>query len=113
MQVIASSGNRSDVRALALSDDDATLLSTGNGGSKLWGALTGACLNEVATGYGLSALFVPGNKFAVVGCKDGHIDVVDIGLAAVVERVPAHKGHVRHLVLTAPVGCLCFYVSAI
>jgi U3 small nucleolar RNA-associated protein 12 len=97
MQAIATAGNRSDVRAVALSDSDALLLSTGNGGSKLWNALTGSVLNDVATGYGLSALFAPGGRYAVVGCKDGHVDIVDVGMAEVVERVAAHTSQVRCL----------------
>lgn len=92
---VATQGNRSDVRALALSEDDSLLLTTGNGGSKLWSTHTGKCLNSVATGYGLCALFAPGDKYAVVGCKDGLCDVVDVGLAAVIERLPAHTSQVR------------------
>jgi U3 small nucleolar RNA-associated protein 12 len=92
---IGSTGNRSDVRALALSDNDQFLVSCGNGGTKLWNPATGACINSVATGYGLAAVFAPGARFAMIGCKDGKIDVVDIGLAAVVDRVDAHTGQVR------------------
>ena len=101
MREVAAPGNRSDVRALALSDNDSLLLSTGNGGAKLWNALTGAHLNDVATGYGLTALFAPGGRYALVGCKDGHIDVVDIGMAAVVEHVVAHSGQVRTATMLA------------
>jgi WD40 repeat protein len=95
VNAIASDGNRSDVRAVTLSDTDGLLLSTGNGGTKLWNAHSGACLNDIATGYGLSALFAPGGRYAVVGCKDGYCDIIDIGMADVVERVEAHSSQVR------------------
>ena len=110
MREVAAPGNRSDVRALALSDNDSLLLSTGNGGAKLWNALTGAHLNDVATGYGLTALFAPGGRYALVGCKDGHIDIIDIGMAAVVEHVAAHSGQVRTATLLA--RCRCCQASA-
>lgn len=93
---IAAMGNRSDVRALALSDDDGTLLSTGSGGTKLWSAMNGTYLNSVDTGYGLSALFAPGGRYAVVGCKSGHCNIVDVGMATTVERVEAHSAQVCH-----------------
>jgi WD40 repeat protein len=112
-QNVAASGNRSDVRALALSDDDSMLLSTGNGGSKLWSSMNGKCLNSIETGYGLSVLFAPGGKYAVVGCKDGHCDIVDIGMAAVVGHIAAHTSQVcisrygRSRRCARGLGCCC------
>jgi WD40 repeat protein len=91
---IAAMGHRSDVRAVALSDDDATLLSTGSGGTKLWSSQHGTILNNVDTGYGLSALFAPGGRYAVVGCKSGHCDIVDVGMATTVDSVEAHSAQV-------------------
>jgi U3 small nucleolar RNA-associated protein 12 len=89
-------GNRSDVRAIALSHDDALLLTTGNGGTKVWNPATGACVNSIESGYGLTCLFAPGGRFAVLGCKDGKLDLIDLGSATVVERVDAHSGQVRY-----------------
>jgi hypothetical protein len=90
-------GHRSDVRAVALSDDDATLLSTGSGGTKLWSSQHGTILNNVDTGYGLSALFAPGGRYAVVGCKSGHCDIVDVGMATTIDSVEAHSAQVRQM----------------
>lgn len=89
-----ASGNRSDVRAAALSHDDSLLLTTGNGGTKVWNPASGVCVNSLETGYGLCCLFAPGGRFAVLGCKDGKLDVIDLGAAAVAHRVDAHTAQV-------------------
>lgn len=94
---VDSGSNRSDVRAVALSEEDRMLLSTGNGGTRIWNPLNGACLNSIETGYGLCCMFAPGGRFAVAGCKDGKIDVIDVGAASVIERVDAHSGQVWSL----------------
>ena len=91
-------GHRSDVRALALSSDDALALSGSSAGVKVWNPRTGACLRSVeGCGYVLCALFAPGNRHAVVGTKEGGIAVVDVATAAVVASVPAHSGAVWSL----------------
>lgn len=89
-----ASGNRSDVRAAALSYDDSLLLTTGNGGTKVWNPASGVCVNSLETGYGLCCLFAPGGRYAVLGCKDGKLDVIDLGAAAVAHRVDAHTAQV-------------------
>jgi U3 small nucleolar RNA-associated protein 12 len=68
-QQISQPGHRSDVRCLALSDDDQLLLTASNAGPKLWNPETGACIASVEGGYGLCAVFAPGNKHAVIGTK--------------------------------------------
>ncbi|MEW5304297.1 MAG: hypothetical protein WDW36_006917 [Sanguina aurantia] len=68
-------GHRADVRAVALSSDDQTLLSTSNNAVKFWNPRTGVCLGTMESGYGLCALFAPGNRHAVIGTKEGTIEV--------------------------------------
>ena len=46
---------------------------------------------------GLSAMFAPGNRHAVVGTKDGAIQILDIAASAVLETLEAHAGAVSHL----------------
>jgi U3 small nucleolar RNA-associated protein 12 len=64
-------GHRGDVRALALSSDDALLLSASAGGAKLWTPGSGACVGTLEGGYGLCCVFAPGNRHVVVGTKVG------------------------------------------
>ena len=68
-QQIAQQGHRSDVRSVALSDDDQLLLTASSAGPKLWNPETGACIASMEGGYGLCVVFAPGNKHAVVGTK--------------------------------------------
>ncbi|KAF8065837.1 wdr3 [Scenedesmus sp. PABB004] len=92
-------GHRSDVRCLALSSDDAQLLSGSNAGCKLWDAGSGACLGSIDTGYALCCVFAPGNRHALVGTKEGAIQLVDVGAAAVIHSEAAHGGAVWSLAL--------------
>jgi WD40 repeat protein len=48
--VIEAAGHRSGIRAVAVSSDDATLLSAAAGAVKLWNARTSACLRTIETG---------------------------------------------------------------
>jgi U3 small nucleolar RNA-associated protein 12 len=85
-------GHRSDVRAVALSSDDALCLSGSNAGIKVWNPRTGACLRSVDSGYALCAMFAPGNRHAVVGSKEGTLEIIDIAASARVAVVEAHTG---------------------
>ena len=66
-QTIDGGGHRSDVRALALASDDSVCLSAAAGSAKLWNPRTGACLRTMESGYGLCAIFAPGDRHAVGG----------------------------------------------
>lgn len=87
-------GHRSDVRSLALSSDDALCLSTSNAGAKLWNPRKGMFISSIESGYGLCSLFAPGNKHAIVGTKEGTLEVLDIGSSSRIEVVDAHEGPV-------------------
>lgn len=90
-------GHRSDVRSVTLSSDNSLLMSTSHNAVKIWNPSTGSCLRTIDSGYGLCGLIVPHNKYALVGTKDGKIEVVDIGSGSGVEVVEAHGGSVRSI----------------
>ena len=46
--------------------------------TQLWNPRSGACLRTIDSGYGLCALFAPGNRHAVVGTKEGTLEIFDI-----------------------------------
>ena len=94
---IDQGGHRSDIRSLALSWDDQLLASSSNSCLKVWRPHTGACLSSMDSGYGLSVLFVPGNNHVVLGCKEGTIEVFDVGSSARVHVEEAHTGPVWSL----------------
>ena len=61
LRAVEAPGHRSGIRALALSSDDAVLLSAAAGAVKLWNPTSGACLRTIETGQVLlSSLFFPG-----------------------------------------------------
>lgn len=92
-------GHRSDVRSLALSSDDSLCVSTSNSGAKVWNPKKGLCICSIESGYGLCSSFVPGNKHAIVGTKEGTIEILDIGSSSRVEIIDAHQGPVWSICL--------------
>lgn len=90
-------GHRSDIRTVALASDDSMLLSGSNNEVKIWNPRSGACLRTIEAGYGLCALFAPGNRHAVVGTKSGSLDLLDVAASSMVQSVPAHAGAVWSL----------------
>ena len=73
--VVSQAGHRSDVRAVAMSRDGALALTADSKGGKLWNLRSGACLRSFDSGYGISAVFLPGEQYGVFGCKDGSVSV--------------------------------------
>ncbi|CAI0469364.1 unnamed protein product [Linum tenue] len=90
-------GHRSDVRSLTLSSDNSLLLSTSHNAVKIWNPSTGSCLRTIDSGYGLCGLFVPHNRYALVGTKGGTVEIIDIGSATRIEEVEAHGGAIRSI----------------
>ncbi|KAL3839717.1 hypothetical protein ACJIZ3_024308 [Penstemon smallii] len=99
--VLELQGHRSDVRSVTLSSDNTLLMSTSHSAVKIWNPSTGICLRTIDSGYGLCALFVPGNKYAVVGTKSGTLEIIDVPSGTCVEVVEAHGGSVQSIAATA------------
>lgn len=93
-------GHRSDIRSVTLSSDNTLLMSTSHSAIKIWNPSTGSCLRTIDSGYGLCGLFVPGNKYAVIGTKGGTIEIVDVRSGTCVEVVEAHGGSVQSIAPT-------------
>ncbi|KAL0890295.1 hypothetical protein Bca101_014278 [Brassica carinata] len=89
---IEHQGHRSDVRSVALSDDNALLMSTSHSEVKIWNPSTGSCLGTIDSGYGVCSLIVPKSKYGIVGTKSGVLEIIDIGSDTKVEEVEAHGG---------------------
>uniref|UniRef100_A0A7N2M7D1 Small-subunit processome Utp12 domain-containing protein n=1 Tax=Quercus lobata TaxID=97700 RepID=A0A7N2M7D1_QUELO len=99
-------GHRSDVRSVTLSSDNSLLMSTSHNAVKIWNPSTGSCLRTIDSGYGLCGLIIPDNKYArvetkggyaLVGTKDGTLEIIDIGSGTCLEVVEAHGGSVRSI----------------
>ena len=109
-------GHRTDVRCVALSSDDALLLSASNGSVKTWGMRGSsaerrkqppACLRTLECGYALCCTFAPEDRHAIVGTKEGTLELFDLTTAERVQvEEAAHPGSVWGLCVTPDKGGL-------
>ena len=93
-RALEAAGHRADVRAAALSPDDATLVTCSHKGVKVWDPRSGACARTIEGGYGLCVLFAPGGRHVAVGTKGGALDLFDThaGVSLVGGAPDAHEG---------------------
>lgn len=83
-------GHRSALRAVCLSSDDALIASSSSQGTKIWNRESQKCIRSLASGYGVSVEFVPGNRHVLVGTKTGALMLYDISSGALLEETAAH-----------------------
>jgi U3 small nucleolar RNA-associated protein 12 len=77
--VIDLHGHRSDVRCVSLSSDGRTIATCSSDGLRLWSAATLACVGSCAAGggYGVTLIFAPGNRYVILGTKEGRLQLID------------------------------------
>jgi len=90
-------GHPSDVRSVAISHDDTLLLTTSQRCAKVWNVHTHACIRTLESGYGLCSAFAPGNKFALLGTKEGNIEIHELATGDLIETIDAHSDAVWSL----------------
>lgn len=91
---IALAGHRSDVRALALTSSDDLLLSVGQKDAKMWTVRSLECVRSMDIENGLCCAILPGDKHAVIGTKDGKLNLIDLNTGDVIQSLQAHKGSI-------------------
>eukprot|EP01091_Cochliopodium_minus_P000911 TRINITY_DN1080_c0_g4_i1.p1 TRINITY_DN1080_c0_g4~~TRINITY_DN1080_c0_g4_i1.p1 ORF type:complete len:1003 (-),score=321.23 TRINITY_DN1080_c0_g4_i1:121-3129(-) len=94
-----SKGHDSDVRVVALSDDDSLFLSASSSTVRVWNESTKQCVSSVKCGYALSALFLPGDNFFILGTKSGDLEIFDVGSSLLSEKIKAHSGSIWSICL--------------
>ncbi|KAK8853493.1 hypothetical protein IAR55_004200 [Kwoniella newhampshirensis] len=87
-------GHRQDIRAIAISSDDQTIVSAANGTLKIWNARTTACIRTMECGYAICSTFLPGDRHVVVGTKSGELILYDIAASTLLSTYKAHNGPV-------------------
>lgn len=92
-------GHRSGVRAVAFSSDEQLLASVSSETLKVWNYRTQSCLRTLECGYGLSCVFVPGDRHVLVGTKSGSIGLYDIVAGTCLQLEAAHQAAVWSLVM--------------
>jgi len=113
------SGHRGEIRALTISLDGTLILSTSSSAAKVWNSKSGACLRTLplitsspessasSSTIGLSCIFGPAARHAVIGCKDGSLKLFDLASGDLVEdNVSAHSGPI-HALAVRPDGRGC------
>ncbi|KAG8223836.1 hypothetical protein J437_LFUL007857, partial [Ladona fulva] len=104
-------GHRSEVRTLCFSSDSLAVISASSEAIKLWNRPSLTCLRTVTgdpdksgkvstLGYVLSACFVPGDRHAIIGMRDGRLLIADIGAGDILEEIPGHSKEVWSICLS-------------
>lgn len=71
-------GHRSDVRGVCVSSDNNTVVTCSPEELKCWSRKTFCCIKSCKMEfYALCVVLVPGDKYCLVGTKEGHIALVD------------------------------------
>uniref|UniRef100_A0A6A7G9N2 WD40 repeat-like protein n=2 Tax=Hirondellea gigas TaxID=1518452 RepID=A0A6A7G9N2_9CRUS len=94
---IELAGHRYGVRSVCLSKDDTLIMTTSNDQVKIWNSRSQQCIQTLESGYGLCCAFAPGSRHAIIGTKEGNVEVYDLGAASLVQKVKAHDGAVWSL----------------
>lgn len=98
VSTIDMQGHRSDIRCVAISNDDEMLVTGSANGIKIWNIQTGQCIRSMeSSGYALSVSFIPGDRHVIVGTKTGELEIFDLGSSELIERVKAHEGPIWSL----------------
>ena len=85
-------GHRSDVRSVTISTNGTLIATCSNDSVKVWSTKSYSCVStcyfESNTDeyYPLCILFVPGNKYLIVGMKSGDLVTIDTNSGAIIPR---------------------------
>ena len=87
---LAGPGHRSDVRSLAWSSDNTSLVTGSSEAVKLWNRSSLAPVRTIPSGYCLGLAFCPGDRHVLVATKSGNLQILDLGAGEVLETIESH-----------------------
>ena len=93
-------GHRSAVRAVAVSSDDSMILTGSSESIKVWTSYDFQCIRTFESGKIHCCMFLPGDKYFVVGDKDGNLALYDIDKAEQIHSIKAHEACIWNLHLS-------------
>ncbi|XP_013112970.2 WD repeat-containing protein 3 [Stomoxys calcitrans] len=99
LRSINRQGHQSEVRSVCFSSDSLAIGSGSGESFKFWNRDSMQCLRTVACDYVLCSVFVPGDRYILLGLKSGKLLIVDVGSADVVEEIPAHDNELWSIAL--------------
>eukprot|EP00762_Andalucia_godoyi_P004663 ANDGO_03642.mRNA.1 WD repeat-containing protein 3 homolog len=98
-------GHRSDVRAIAFSNESTFVISTDSSNIMVW-AFPSFSVSSVVelpdNAYPLSLVVLKGDRYAAIGTKEGDILLLDLNTLEFTDRVAAHTGSVWSLAVDVP-----------
>ena len=80
-------GHRSDARCVAFSSCSTAIASVSHESLKVWSRSSQHCIRTIGSGYGLTCLFVPGDRHVIVGTKQGSLQIFDLDKAEITEEI--------------------------
>lgn len=99
LKSINRQGHQSEVRSVCFSSDSLAIGSGSAESFKFWNRDSMQCLRTVPSDYVLCSIFVPGDRYILLGLKSGKLLIVDVGSADVVEEIPAHDNELWSIAL--------------
>lgn len=88
-------GHRSAIRTVSLSSDNNLLLSGSGENIKIWSVENNyQCLKTFESRFCTCSLFLPKNRFFIVGDKEGHLALFDLNKSEQIQDVQAHEASI-------------------
>ena len=87
---LAGPGHRSDVRSLAWSSDNTSLVSGSSEAVKLWNRSSLAPVRTIPSGYCLALAFCPGDRHVLAATKAGSLQIFELGAGELLETIQSH-----------------------
>ena len=87
-------GHRTPARTLSLSENNRSLLSGSGDSVKIWDLASEKCVVSIDSGYCLCSAWFPGDKFVIIGCRDGTLQLFDVLSSSLAFSIPAHEGSI-------------------
>ncbi|XP_015181340.1 PREDICTED: WD repeat-containing protein 3 [Polistes dominula] len=99
LRSIKAHGHRTDVKVVCFSSDNLAFATVSGDSIKLWNRSSLACVRTIECGPALTATFVPGDRYLIVGLKAGTMLIADMASGEIIEKVEAHTKDLRSITL--------------
>ncbi|KAI4483042.1 hypothetical protein M0804_008097 [Polistes exclamans] len=100
LRSIKAHGHRTDVKVVCFSSDNLAFATASGDSIKLWNRSSLACVRTIECGPALTATFVTGDRYLIVGLKCGEMLLVDMLSGEILEKIPAHTAALRSVILS-------------
>ena len=99
MHLFTRLGHLSSVRAMALSSTSSLLVSGGGESVKVWNLDNLQCTKNFESGYVTTLVFLPKDRFFVVGEKNGMMRMYDLNKSEQIQEIQGHENSIWSLAL--------------